>query len=245
MPGSFSFYLFGGLAAILMGASKTGLPGVSILAVLLMANAFPNDAKQSVGVIVPILLVGDVIAVFWFRRHADWSRVGRLFPYVGAGMAAGVAMLWYTTGNQLRPVLGWLVLGLLAVEVARQNLDWQRIPHSPWFAISVGLLAGFGTMVGNAAGPIMAVYFISQGLLKEQFIGTSAWFFFLVNASKLPLLWLLGMMTPTTLGYGALLAPLVPIGSVLGAWLLARIPQRPFDILALSLAGLAAIWLVI
>ena len=109
----------------------------------------------------------------------------------------------------------------------------------------MGLVAGFGTMVGNAAGPVMTIYLISRGLRKQEFIGTCAWFFFIVNLSKLPIMSGLGMLTTDTLGFGLIVACLVPVGAILGIWLLRIIPQRPFDVLALSLAGLAAVRLIV
>ena len=228
-----------------MGLAKTGLPGVSIPAVLLMVEAFPNDAKASVGAIMPVILLGDLFAVAWFQRHADWARLWRLFPYLAVGMAIGAWVLSRTAGNGLRPILGWLVAAFLVVEFGRQCFRWESLPSQSWFAAATGLVAGFGTMVGNAAGPVMTIYLISRGMKKQEFIGTCAWFFFIVNISKLPIMSSLGMLTSDTLVFGMTVAAFVPVGSILGIWLLKIIPQRPFDMLALSLAGLAAIRLIV
>jgi len=108
-------YFLGGAAAMLMGLAKTGLPGVAIRAVLLMVEAFPDDAKTSVGAIMPAILLGDVFAVAWFHRHANWPRLWGLTPYVAAGMALGALVLARTAGNNLRPILGWLVAAFLIV----------------------------------------------------------------------------------------------------------------------------------
>lgn len=238
-------YLLGGAAAVLMGLAKTGLPGLSIPAVLLMVEAFPDDAKASVGAIMPVILFGDVFAVAWFRRHADWSRLWGLVPYVAAGMLMGAIVLGYTTCNELRPILGWLVGAFLIVEVCRQCFRWEKMPGQWWFAGAMGLVAGFGTMVGNAAGPVMTIYLISRGMKKQEFIGTSAWFFAIVNVSKLPIMSGLGMLTSDTIGFGVVVACLVPVGALSGVCLLKIIPQRPFDVLALSLAGVAAVRLIV
>lgn len=245
MSHSLTAYLLGGAAAVLMGLAKTGLPGVSIPAVLLMVEAFPGDAKASVGAIMPTIILGDILAVLWFRRRADWSQVWRLVPYVAVGMAVGALVLWKTSGNELRPILGWLIGIFLVVEICRQRFRWETMPGQWWFVATMGLVAGFGTMVGNAAGPVMTIYLISRGLRKEAFIGTCAWFFFVVNLSKLPVMSGLGMLTADTLGFGFTVACLVPIGSLLGVWLLRVIAQRSFDMLALSLAGLAAVRLIV
>jgi len=233
------------LAAVLVGLSKTGFPGAALPSVLLMAEAFPHDAKLSVGAIMPAILLGDVIAVSWYRRHAEWNRLWKLFPFVAAGMVPAVFVLARTDGNQLRPILGGLVLVLFVLEIVRQLGGWADVPHQWWFSAGMGLAAGFGTMIGNAAGPIMTIYLISLGMKKEQFVGTAAWFFFVVNLTKVPVMIALGMITPTTIRYGSLAALAVPIGSILGIWVLRRIPQRPFMFCALGLAAVAALRLVL
>jgi hypothetical protein len=102
--------LLGGLSAVLMGLSKTGLPGVLIPSILLMVEAFPEDAKASVGAIMPAIWLGDILTVAWYRRHADWRQLRGLVPYVAAGMALGAWILGRTTGNELRPILGWMLI---------------------------------------------------------------------------------------------------------------------------------------
>ena len=192
------------ISALLVGLSKTGLPGVSILAILLMTEAYPDDARLSVGAILPVLLVGDVFAVAWFRRHADWRQLVRLLPYVYAGMLPGVFVLWYLEGNRLRPVIG-AVLGMLAIEICRQRFGWERMPHRWWFMAGTGLLAGFTTFVANAAMPVMSIYLVSQDFDKRKFIGTAAWFFFILNFSKVPMCVAMGILTPAMLPMSAAL----------------------------------------
>ncbi len=239
-------YLFGACSALLVGFSKTAVPGAAILAVTLMAVAFtPQQAKLSVGALLPVLLVGDVFAVAWYRRYARWDRLLRLLPYVAVGMVPGAIVLYRTTGGQLRPILGVLVLILLVLEVCRRRLGWERLSGQWWFVAVIGVLAGFGTTVGNSAGPVMSIYLISQGVLKEEFIGTAAWFFLIVNLAKLPIYAALGgIVTPATLQFDLFLAPLAALGALLGVCVLRRIPQQLFDVLALALAGLAAVQLI-
>jgi uncharacterized protein len=236
--------LLASTSALLVGLSKTGLPGVSILAIVLMTEAYPNDAKFSVGAILPVLLAGDVFAVAWFRRDADWGRLVRLLPWVLAGMIPGVFVLLWFEGNQLRPIIGVLVLGMLAIEICRQRFGWEQMPHRWWFAAATGLLAGFTTFVANAAMPVMSIYLVSQDFDKRQFIGTAAWFFLILNVSKVPAYCAMHMLTWQMLPRAAALAPLTILGALFGVYVLSRIPQRFFDALALALAGVAAIRLI-
>jgi uncharacterized protein len=231
-------------SALLVGLSKTGLPGVSILGIVLMTEAYPEDARTSVAAILPVLLAGDVFAVTWFRRHADWPRLLRLLPWVLAGMIPGVFVLDRFEGNGLRPIIGGLVLGMLAIELCRQWFEWEKIPHRWWFAAATGFLAGFTTFVANAAMPVMSIYLVSQDFDKRQFIGTAAWFFLILNVSKVPAYCAMGMLRWDMLPTAAALAPLTIAGALLGVYVLSRIPQRWFDALALALAGAAAIRLI-
>lgn len=242
---SLPLLLLAAASALLVGLSKTGLPGVSILAVLLMTEAYPHDIRLAVGAILPLLLVGDVFAVMWFRRHADWGRLVRLLPYVLVGMLPGAAVLLWLESSQLRPVIGGLVLLMLLIELCRQRFGWEHVPHRWWFTAAIGILAGFATLVANAAMPVMSIYLVSQNFDKRQFIGTAAWFFFILNVSKVPIYSTMGMLTPPMLPQAAALAPVVILGALLGVYILSRIPQRFFNTLALTLAGIAAVRLVL
>jgi uncharacterized membrane protein YfcA len=243
-------YALGFAAALLVGLSKTGVPGVSLPAILLMSEAFAGNEKASVAAILPLLLLGDCFSVGFYHQHADWKRLGALFPYVALGMAPGVVVLVWASHGQFKLVLGWLVLGLLAMEAGRRKLDWDHLPHRGWFAALMGVLAGFGTMVGNAAGPIMSIYLISRGMLKQQFMGTWAWFFLIVNSSKIPVFLAMKRLGgPDLLSFDALqfdlvVIPLVVVGAIVGRRVLQLVPQKVFNPVVLALAGVAAVRLV-
>lgn len=235
----------GAAAALLVGFSKTGVPGAAIPAVALMAEAFREDTKLSVGAMLPILILGDLFAIAYYRRHAQWNRIWELVPYVAVGMLPGYLVLWLVPGEYLRVLLGTLILLLLLLHAGRRRLGWQRLLERPWFTAATGVLAGFGTTVGNAAGPVMSIYLVSRKLDKHEFIGTAAWFFFLVNTSKIPFFWTLGVMDSTTLRFDARVAPALVVGALLGASVLKRLPQIAFDGLVLGLAGVAALRLIL
>jgi uncharacterized protein len=238
-------FLLAGAAALLVGFSKTGMPGAAIPAVALMAEAFREQTKLSIGALLPILLVGDLFALAYYRRHARWGRLVELFPYVLAGMVPGYLVLWKAPGDSLRALLGAIILTLLVLQIARQRFGWQPLPDRRWLIGTTGLLAGFGTTVGNAAGPVMSIYLVSQRLDKQEFLGTAAWFFFLVNLSKVPFYLTLGMITPRTLMLDAALIPVVVLGAAIGVGVLKRLPQAVFNTLVLLLAGIAALRLLL
>jgi uncharacterized protein len=295
MDGGTLSYVLGCVSALLIGFSKTGLPGVSIPAILLMAEAFPHDTQLSVIAILPIILVGDVFAVSWYHHHAQWRRLWGLFPWVIAGMIPGAIVFQLLDSSHMRPLLGLLVLGMLAFELWRRRRLGQIIPapddiichdcelqglspcrdcpklialqknHDPhnsspvdthtqkpawflsghfWFVAFTGFLAGFATFLANAAMPVMSVYLVSQGFDKREFIGTAAWFFFLLNLSKLPAYYFMGRLNVGVLPFDLWLMPITLLGALIGVYILARIPQKMFNALALILAGLAAVRLI-
>jgi len=237
-------------AALLVGVTKTGMPGLAIPCVVMMAEAFPGNTRLSVGALLPILIVGDVFAITIYRRHAQWHRLWRLFPLVVLGMIPGAFVLYHSGGgssgaDRLRPILGGLVLALLLLELARRRFNLDRFAEHRWVTYLTGIVAGFGTIVGNAAGPVMSVYLVSRKMKKHELIGTAAWFFFIVNVSKVPVYSSIGMITRQTLLFDLALAPLVVVGALFGARVMKLVPQKLFDTLVLLLAGIAALWMLV
>lgn len=240
-----SAILLGVAAALLIGFSKTGMPGAGIPAVALMAEVFRENTKLSVGAVLPLLILGDFFAIAYYRRHADWRRLLTLCPYVVAGMLPAYLVLRFVDDDLLRVAIGVLILVLLLLHVVRRRYGFQRLAEHWWFTAITGVLAGFATTVSNAAGPVMGIYLISQHADKHQFLGTSAWFFFLVNVSKIPGYAALAMFTGKTLTFDLLLVPVVAAGAIIGVRILKRIPQAVFDVLVLALAGVAAVRMVL
>ncbi len=229
------------VAALFIGLSKSGFPGVGLLTVALMAEAFP--ARQSTGILLPLLIFGDLCAVQAFRKHTLWAQIARMLPPTLIGVVAGFFIMRVLPDAQFKPVLGWMLLGTVAAQAFRSlhpNFG-ASIPHSPPFAWAVGIWAGMATMMANAAGPIISIYMLSLMLPKENMIGTSAWFFLIVNVLKLPFSAALGLLQAPHLQLDLMLTPLVVVGTLVGRTLLRRIPQRLFEILLLLSAAGAAL----
>ena len=183
LPAGFSVLAV--VTAILVGVAKTGVSGMAILVVPLIAMVFP--AKESVGALLPMLITGDILAVIYYRQHAQWGQLIKLFPGVAAGMLAGALFLARLDNESMRIFLGVFVLILLLLELVARYLKLSEFKQLHTFAFLIGIMAGFGTTVGNSAGPIMGIYLIMMGLDKKQLMGTGAWFFLIVNTSKLPI----------------------------------------------------------
>ena len=227
-------YVAVAFGALFVGLGKGGLPGVGNLTVVLLALVLP--AKASVGILLPILIVADVIAVTVYRRHAHWPYIAKLAPWTVVGVLIGWAVFSHVNDAQIRVLIGGVLLGMCAVHFFRR---WQRrnheeadrLPHHPLFIAATGIIGGFATMVANAAGPVAALYFIASGLPKYAYIGTMAWFFLLVNLFKVPFMMQLGILDTGSFGFSAGFMPYAIAGAAVAPFLVKRINQKLFDFL--------------
>jgi uncharacterized membrane protein YfcA len=254
MPFTPEQLIIGAAAALLIGFSKTGVPGVGILVVPLMALVFPGRA--SVGTTLLLLIVGDLFAVRWYSKFTRWDKLWQLMPYVVVGMIAGTAALFLIGENadgkdNMNVVIGVLVLVMLVIYLARLKWGDKLRPTSKAGLVTTGASAGFATTVSNAAGPIMTIYMTSLGLPKHEFMGTTAWYYLIFNVAKIPLYLLLiaiapdkPMFTSQGLLFDLLMLPVIVVGVYLGKWMLPRVPQTVFNVVALSLAAVSALRLI-
>jgi hypothetical protein len=230
--------------AVCLGVGKAGLAGTSLVHVLIFAFLF--GARDSTGVVLPMLLIGDIGAVTLFHQHARWDSVRRMLPPACIGVVVGAVLMRGLSEAAFRPTIGWIILSLTLLQLLRMYRPawFGNIPHSAWFAWSMGLLAGTTTMLANAAGPIFAIYLLAIGLPKLEFVGTGAWFFLLINAFKVPFSLALGLIHGQTLLLNVMLAPAIAAGLLGGRWIIRHVPQRVFDVLLLAFAGVAALRLI-
>lgn len=248
-------YAVGGLCALIIGFSKTGVPGTGILMVPMMAWVF--GGRLSVGATLPMLIFADIFAVAFYRADAQWDRLRQLLPWVFIGLGVGT---WFLkelgdhprVHDPMNPIIGGIVLFMLVLALLRTKLGDRFAPHGQFGTRCTGILAGFTTMVSNAAGPVMQIYLVSTGMPKEQMMGTTATYFFLINSVKvLPLIWLTydnpskPLVTTATLWFNLWMLPVILVGAYAGRWLLPLIPQKAFNHLVLVLSALAAVRLLL
>jgi uncharacterized membrane protein YfcA len=229
-------------AALLVGFSKTAISGVSAISVALFASVLP--ARESTGALLPLLLVGDVLAVRAYRRHTDWPVLLRLLPSVVVGVLVGAVFVAHVDDVVMRRTIGGFLLAMAVYHVWRRRrptrADEPQRPHHGR-AFVFGLLAGFTTMVANAGGPAMSLYLLSSGFSMLGFLGTGAWFFFIVNLFKLPFSVALGLIDTQSLLRDAFLAVAVLAGAFIGRACVHRIDQKLFERLVLLFTVLASI----
>lgn len=232
------------VGAVGLGVGKAGLAGMSLLHVLIFAFLF--GARDSTGIVLPMLLIGDIGAVTLFHQHARWDYVRRMLPPACLGVVIGALLMRGLSDAAFKPTIGWIILGLVVMQLARMfRPGWfGNIPHARWFAWALGLLAGATTMLANAAGPVFAIYCLAVALPKFEFVGTSAWFFLIINAFKVPFSVALGLIHGQTLLFNLALTPAILAGLLGGRWLIRRVPQQVFDGLLLTFAAVAALRLI-
>jgi uncharacterized protein len=196
--------------------------------------------------VLPMLCIGDICAVLAFKRHAVWRHVIRTLPIAFVGVGVGTWLMTLVPEGAYKPIIGWTVLGLVALQLWRMASPdrFEHVPHSWPFAAIMGLLAGITTMMANAAGPVMGLYFLAVGLPKYQLTGTSAWFFLILNLYKVPFSLGLGLIRTDTFLFNLVLAPAIIGGLFFGRWLLKHVPQKLFDGLILTFAAGVALWRV-
>ena len=216
------------LTALCIGMSKTGVQGMMLLIVPYMAMAF--GAKESTGVILPMLCMADIIAVTYYKRIADWRVVAKLLPTAILGFFLAILVDKLIPAHEFRQLMGWtLALALVVMiwsEIFGKENRWMR---RWWYAAIFGLLGGFTTMIGNAAGPVMSVYLLSMRKEKMEYIGINAWFFLVVNLLKVPLqVFVWDNITWSSFSLNLLMLPVIGIGAMLGIRIVKLFPEKAF-----------------
>lgn len=241
-----SQWLLAIIAALSIGLAKAGFAGIGMIAVIVFANMM--GARDSTGMVLPLLIAADIGAVSIYRGHARWDYVWRTLPPAAFGVIGGAFVLSHVDNASFKPILGAIIFALTIAQLVRMRwpgLFTPALSQSRTLALSLGFLAGVTTMMANAAGPLVALYFVAVGLPKFQVVGTLAWFFFLINLFKIPFSVGIGVIDRESLVFDAMLVPAVIVGLLAGRWLIHRIPQRVFDVMMLAFAAVASLRLIL
>jgi uncharacterized protein len=241
-------WFFAALGAFMVGVSKAGITGLSILSIALFNDVFASS-KQASGLVLPLLIFGDFVAVFAYRKHTQWRFLWRLFPWTAAGVVIGYFTLGRISDHTARILIGWIIVSLALLSF------WRKFAAAPaeekaasfhWsVGAAIGVTAGFITLVANAAGPLMAIYLVAMRLPKMEYVGTAAVFFMLLNLFKVPFMVDLGLITAQSFSFNLVLAPAVLLGALAGRWLLKRVNQNLFEQLVLLLSAIGGILLIL
>ena len=219
--------------------AKTGLGGLGLVVVPLLANVF--GSKSSTGILLILLIMADFFGVYYYHRHAELKKIIQLIPSALVGIVVGVYV-----GDKISDLHFQILLGIIIASGALMTFVKIDVKRNKSLSILVGFLGGFITMVGNAAGPIMSIYFLSMGFEKNKFIGTAAWFFLFVNLIKVPfhiIFW--KTINFEVFMFDIILFPLILIGALIGVWVVKKIPERAYKIFVVTSVFISTILLFI
>ncbi|MFT5386368.1 MAG: putative membrane protein YfcA [Saprospiraceae bacterium] len=228
------------LAAFTLGFSKAGIKGLGVVIVTLMALVF--GGKVSTGIVIPLLIVADILAVIYYNRSADWHYLFKLLPWMVIGVLLGVY-----AGKDLPEVIFKQGMAVIILITVAMMFWWDRqkeakIPENWWFAGVMGLSAGFTTMIGNLAGAFTNIFYLAMRIPKNVFIGTTAWLFFIINIFKLPFhIWVWETVGWETFAVNLRLIPGVFLGFYVGVKVVERIHEEAYRKMILILTALGAI----
>jgi len=232
-----------GLAAFLLGLSKAGIKGIGIIIVVILAFVFGE--KTSTGILLPMLICADVLAVIYYNQHAQWKYIFKLLPMMIVGVLVGV---WL--GNDIseiifKKLMAIIIIGSVILMFLAENRKSTAVPKSKVFSWIMGFLAGFTTMIGNLAGPVANIYFLAVRFPKNEFIGTAAWLFFIINIFKLPFhIFVWKTVNVQTLTLNAVLIPTVICGFFVGAALVKRISNLNYRRFILAVTAIGGVILL-
>ena len=231
------------VSAILIGINKTALPGIGTLPVIFLTLLF--QAHLATGLQLIMLCTADLMAVAYYRKSANWKLVLRLLPCALCGIALGSVTLRFVTDEILRNAIGIIILLMAALHFIHKHwINPDKVPNHPAFIMMVGIVAGFTTQVANAAGPVMALYLLAMRLPKEEYMGTCAWYFMILNWIKMPIFIMEGRITQEALLIDLPMLPIVLLGAFLGVLFLRKIKQKTFETAIQILIVLSALYLL-
>ena len=233
------------VGAFLIGFSKTGIGGFLMLVIPILADVF--GGKESTGIILPMLIVGDIIAVWYYNRHTEWSDIKRLLLWVVVGLLLGLIVGGFINDAQFKMLIAILVLICLIVLVYTERKgDNLKIPKKLWFYALIGIMVGFTSMIGNAAGVIFTIYLLALDFNKNDFMGTNAWFFLIINLTKVPLqIFVWHNISIKSILLASCMIPAIALGALVGAVIINKLNDKFFRYVVIAITAIAAIRLCI
>jgi uncharacterized membrane protein YfcA len=225
---------------LLLGMAKTGVHGAGMLSVPLLAIAF--GGKSSSGLMLPMLLIADVFGVLYYHRHASLKHLNVLFPWAAIGIIVGSLAGNFISEEIFKVVMAATIFVSLLIMIWMETGGKEKIPDSIYLGIAAGFLGGFTSMIGNLAGTVMAVYFLSMRLPKNNFIGTAAWFFLVINWFKVPFhVWVWHTINFNSWLMALVLLPVIVIGAFIGIWLVKKMSDKNYRWFIISMTAVAAV----
>ena len=215
------------VAALVTGLSKGGIKGTSMLAIPILAYLF--GGKSSTGILLPMLIIADGFAIIYYHRSAQWKYIFKFIGWTALGIVGALYVGDHVTDTQFKYIIAAVLFICIAIMIWKESTGNQMSFNHWSFAAGMGILGGFATMIGNAAGPIFSTFLLTMNLPKKSFIGTGAWFFFIINVCKFPLHYFIWeTIDMQSLIFDLYMVPFLFLGVYLGFKLVSKIPEKPY-----------------
>jgi uncharacterized membrane protein YfcA len=230
------------LSALIIGLSKSGMKGMDMMNVTIMAIVF--GGKASTGIVLPLLCIADVMAVIYYHRHAQWSHFWKLLPWMVLGILVGVFLGKDLNESIFRKVMAFIIILTVAIMLLLEFNKRLKVPNNRLFVATMGLISGFTTMFGNLAGAFSSIYFLAMRMVKNDFIGTAAWVFLVINFFKLPFQFIYWHnINLNTLKIDLMLLPALFIGFFCGIRIVSKIKDDTYRKVVIVLTFIGAIFI--
>lgn len=230
--------------AVFIGMSKTGIHGAGMIAVPLLAIVF--GGQLSSGILLPILCLADVMGVWYYHRHASWYHLRKLFPWAAVGTVLGTIVGGMIDDQTFKMVMAVIIVISVVIMIWLERGQKEEIPDHKWFASFTGVAGGFTSMIGNLATSVVAIYFLTMRLPKNAFIGTTAWFFLVINWFKVPFhifSWKTINLNTVLLDLATL--PFIGLGAFLGIVIVKKIEDRAYRWFIIAMTLVAALFMLL
>lgn len=232
------------LASFLLGMGKAGIKGLGVIIVLLMAIVF--GSKTSTGILIPMMVFADILAVFYYHQHAQWKFLLRLLPMMIIGVLFGVWLGNHISQEAFKQLMAIFILIAVVIMFLLDTVKTEKIPNNPLFAGSMGLFSGITSMIGNLAGSFADIYFLAMRLPKNEFIGTAAWLFLIINVFKLPFhIFSWRTVSEYSLWLNLILVPVIWIGFLLGVLIVKRISNNHYRKFIFIATAIGAVFILL
>jgi len=237
---STNLWLIAILGGFFVGLSKSGIKGIGIIIVTMLVFVF--GGKASTGILLPMLMAGDLIAVFYYNKHAQWKYLRQLLPWMMLGVIVGAFVGQDMPEVIFKKGMAFIILGSVIMMYWWDQRKSKVVPTQWWFAGSMGFMAGFTTMIGNLAGAFSNIFFLATRLPKNEFIGTAAWLFFIINIFKLPFhIFMWGTISMETIAVNLRLVPAIVLGFIVGVYLVKFITDQQYRKFILIVTAIGAL----
>jgi len=230
--------------AFLTGIARTGIFGVMLLVVPLLSLQMPG--RSAAGLILPLMVAGDFIAAFVYRKTFNRKVMLQILPWLILGVGIGALIGGAVSNRLFKMIMAGTTFTCMTFAIWNEIRRGKPVALKSWIIVFVGILSGFASMIGNAAGPVIAVYFIALNLKKVEYVSSIIWLFWIVNLLKLPShIFLWKTVDLSVLKFDLILVPALCAGLAAGVWIIRKIPEKPFRMVILASIFAAGIVLLI